>query len=368
MIRVFIGCLLAAVPVLAAQQSPPAGQPEVVFRTETNLALVRFHVVKKGKYAEDIGPEDIGLFEDGAPQKLAFFEGPGQSGKRTLPIEIILLFDGSLSVMNNNLLDSYAIRDTVLKGIDGNVGVSVYAFGRSLKRFTHDTRDPKALNQALDEVYKFSQSATRLYESIMQVCKDATDAGGPNVTRVMVIFSDGQSTTKEKPMNAAKVASHYGVSLYPVILGHDRAIRQARNRGNYGGMNGPGPIGPGGGGRGMGGGGRGMGGGGGFGQNPQQTQAQAQREGRLREKESYMQEFAAIGPPTGGRSFDPPQINNMIVKTILEALVGSIRSEYVAGFYMPAASGEQKQAHKLEVKLVSKSKGRLSGGERTIVR
>jgi hypothetical protein len=100
----------------AAQSGPPPTQPDPVFRTETNLAMVKFHVVQKNAYAENVLAEDIHLLEDGQPQKIALFEGPGQNGRRTIPVEIILLFDVSLSVMNDNLLDSYSIRDTLLPG------------------------------------------------------------------------------------------------------------------------------------------------------------------------------------------------------------------------------------------------------------
>lgn len=351
--------MLAALCGLA-QQQPAGEQPDLVFRTQTNLAMVKFHVIQKGQYAEDVRAEHIELLEDGKPQKVALFEGPGEGGRRTLPVEIILLFDVSLSVMDDNLLDSYAIRDKVLDGLGGNVGVSVYAFGGKLKKFSPPTNDIEKLKKALDGVYKFTNPGTPLYESIMRVSKEAYDSGGPNVTRAMVIFSDGELTTKEKPEKAAAVANFYGVTLYPVLLGHDRAIKQAMQgnpspTGGYGNVMGQNParggppFGP------------------GSMNNPQVNQAQSQRMARLRDKEAQMLEFASVAPPTGGRSFDPPSINGVMIKAILSAIVAGVRSEYVAGFYPPSSEGE-KQPHKLEVRLLDKSKGKLSGGARTILR
>jgi hypothetical protein len=56
-----------------------------------------------------------------------------------------------------------------------------------------------------------------------------------------------------------------------------------------------------------------------------------------------------------------------MIKAILEAIVAGVRAEYVAGFYPPSSTGEA-QPHKLEVRLLTKSKGALSGGARTIMR
>lgn len=108
MIRPTFWGLLAA-GFAAAQTAPPAPPPDLIFRTDTNLAMVKFHVVQKSQYAEDIRVDDIQLLEDGQPQKIALFEGPGGT-KRTVPVEVVLLFDVSLSVMYDNLLDSYAIQ------------------------------------------------------------------------------------------------------------------------------------------------------------------------------------------------------------------------------------------------------------------
>jgi len=79
-----------------------------------------------------------------------------------------------------------------------------------------------------------------------------------------------------------------------------------------------------------------------------------------------MQEFAAIGPMTGGRSFDPPQVNSLIIRSIFQSLVEQVQAEYVAG-YSPAAQGENKQPRQVRVELRDKSKGKVYGGSRLVV-
>jgi len=348
--------LLAALPACPqqaapAQKPPSEEQPTVVFRTEANLALVRFHVLRKGKYVEDLRAEDIQLLEEGVRQKVAVFEGPGSglAGGRSIPVEVVLLFDVSLSVMNWNLLDTLSIKETLLDGLGDHVGVAIYAFAAKLKRFSQPTADVEKLKQALSGVYDFTHSGTRLYEAIMQTARDAAGAS-TNASRVMLVFSDGFSTTKTRPEAVVSVAKAYGIPLYPVVLGHDRIMKQAagarerippsheaRGRSSTWGS-----------------------------QLPSDPRA-LERQAAARDKETEMAEFAGIGAPTGGRSFDPPMVNNAMIRKILQALVAQIRAEYVAGYY-PAAPGDNKQPHRVQAMLLDKGKGRLYGGARVVLR
>ena len=296
---------------------------------------MNFHVVQKDRYVDDLRPEDIQLLEDGKPQKLAVFEGP-RTGRRT-PVEILLLFDASLSVMNIGLLDPFAIKETLLDGIGGHVSVAVYAFANRWKRFVKPTREISQLKSALNGVFDFTHAGTRLYESIISTARDAAESGG-NASRLMVVFSDGFATTKMPPRDAARMAAFYGVSLYPVVLGHQRVLRQA-----MGGGGGGGPMGR-----------RGI---------PDANTVNRQADAR--DKEMQIQEFADLGGLTGGRSFDPPVVNSVIVREIMRAVAVQVQMQYVAGYY-PISAGE-KRTHHTQVKLVRKDAGRLRGGVRTVL-
>ena len=130
---------------LAAQESgSPAEPADFVIRTESNLVLTPFYVVHKKKYVEGLTREDLRIFEDGREQEIALFEGPGVGGAeagRSVPVEIILLLDVSLSVMNRSLLDVYTLQEELLEGLGDNVSVGIYAFANKLTRLTRPTRD-----------------------------------------------------------------------------------------------------------------------------------------------------------------------------------------------------------------------------------
>jgi VWFA-related protein len=311
----------------------PGQAPQTVIRTETRLALLRFHAVHKNQYVDNLQPEDIQLLEDGKPQKPVVFEGPG--GQHQTPLEVILLFDVSLSVIDENLLNASAVKEAILDGLGDRVGISVYAFAARFQRFSGPTRDPEKLKSALDGVFHFSHLGSPIFQAIVKAAADASEPGG-NVTRLMIVFSDGEDTTKTKPEEAIKAANSMGIPVYPVVLGHKRVVEQAARMQQVPGT--------------------------GRGAPPVPTEGQA----RLKGIQEQMQQFAAIGAATGGRSFDPPTVNNTVVRAILSAVVKQVRYEYVVG-YTPEESGAEKRTRKVQVRMLSKDKGKIEGGIRTVV-
>ena len=118
-------------------------------------------------------------------------------------------------------------------------------------------------------------------------------------TRLLLVFSDGFPNSNAKPETAAAAAREYGIPVYPVVLGHARLVSRAQ-----------------------------------------------ERLSRIQEREATILDFADVGERTGGRSFDPPVFDSQVVRQILQAMVGHIQAEYVAGYY-PAASGAQGKPRKV---------------------
>jgi Flp pilus assembly protein TadD len=131
------------------RRAGPAPAPgEATFHSESSLVLVRFQVSpKKGALISDLRAEDIQILEDGAPQKVALFEG-GRFYPRSVPLEITLLFDCSGSVQNAGSLDPNVFGKSLLDEYV-NTKVAIYAFADELTRLTTPTRDGAALVKAL---------------------------------------------------------------------------------------------------------------------------------------------------------------------------------------------------------------------------
>ena len=328
MFRLTFAGAVAASALLAQEQ------PEAVIRTETRLVLVRFHVVRDNRFVSSLNAGDFELAEDGAPRKIAFFESASTRAQgETTPVEVFLLLDVSDSVINPSLLDTALLKQTFLDGIGSRASIAVYAFGRRTRRFTPPTSDPARLKDALGAAYDFAHPGTRLYESIAQVAREAASRPG-SISRIMIVLSDGLDTTRTKPEAATEAALAAGIPVYPVVLGHERVARRAQQ--DWGGNV----------------------------RNPRQVERQA----RAAEHEGQMFEFAEVGKKTGGQCFDPPIMNNSVLKSILQGLVGQIRAEYVIGYYLPPApAAASAKKHKVQIRIRDKRAGKLIGGSRTVV-
>jgi hypothetical protein len=259
------------------------------------------------------------------------------------------LFDTSGSVMQAGLLDPLVFQENLLDGLS-HASVAVYTFARQLRRYTRPTRDPEQLKKAFDGATLGKGSAgaikldvsrrgdgggTLLYEALMETVRDAS--GSPvNATRLLLVFSDGFPTSDTRPEAAVAAARECGIPLYPVVLGHASLVERAAQQRT--------PD---------------------FDRRGALNPRAQERLSRIQEREAAMLEFAEVGEQTGGRSFDPPVFNGRIVRQILQAMVGHIQSEYVAGYY-PAPSGARGKPRKVEVKLRSAALGKVRGGVRTL--
>ena len=334
----FTIAILAAC-LLPAQQTP-------VFRTDSSLALVRFHVVNKNRYLTGLKPEDVVLLEDGAPRKFTVFEN-ATTARRTVPVEMTLLFDTSGSVVDEGLLDPLAFKETLLDNLE-DVAIGVYGFDRNMKRYCGPTRDYPRLQAAFAALGTGGakgepielhlppkrradpNSGTWLYEAVAAVSREAAATPG-DATRMVLVFSDGLPSTDSRPEDAAEVDRELGIPVYPVVLGHRKLMeRMAEVQ-----------------------------------QSQQPSEAISGTLNYLMAKQNQIMAFARLGELTGGRSFDPPSITLTVMRSVLSSMVGQVRTEYVIGF-VPEASGGPRP-HKLEIRLREKDAGKVMGGTRTVV-
>jgi len=200
---------------------------------------------------------------------------------------------------------------------------------------------------------------------MMETLRNATRGGG-NASRMLVVFSDGLSTTQLDPQWVARTANLLGVPIYPVVLGHKTA-GNSQGRKN---MNSQSQL--------------------SVSRNGQMrsktqedfinprrkggtasgraTTGNAGNQGSARAKDREMRQmkFAELGPQTGGRSFDLKIPSGMAIRSILTSISTLAQSEYIVGYY-PSSLGEEPTERKIEVRLNSTRVGKLYGGRRSIV-
>ena len=203
--------MAALLPAVGFAQAPP----EYTFRAQSNLALISFHVVKDGSSVGDLRPDEIEIREEGAPVRVAVFEG-GRYHARTIPLELMLLFDTSGSIRNSGLLNP-RVFDKDLLALHPQVTISVSGFTHEWTAYAAPTRDLDALNRAAAAVMDSPPGGTRLYEAVIRTVREAASRGGL-VTRALVIFSDSVAP-RDAEAEAIRSARDAGIAVYPVILG-----------------------------------------------------------------------------------------------------------------------------------------------------
>jgi VWFA-related protein len=292
----------------ALKRTGGAAESSPTFRAETTLAVVGFQLrQKKGTPTRALRAQDIEIRDDGVAQKIALFEG-GPGAPRTVPVEISLLFDCSASVERIAAMSSRVFRDNLLDEFP-NASIAIYGFSDDLVRVARPTRDAAALKKAMDLVAAIPKGDTPLFGSIADTVRDAATTGA-NVVRMLVVFSDGESSSfgdDNRASEATRIAREAGTALFPVMLNKSSLSMDAA---------------------------------------------------------SSIHDFMGLASATGGKEFQG-LMGGDILPIVLKSLAGEIRSDYIAGFYVPVSA--QTKRHRIEVVLRSKDQGQLYGGSRILL-
>jgi VWFA-related protein len=279
------------------------------FSSNVNLAVVRFQFLpRKGDPPRELRREDIEMRENGVVQPVAMF-APLGAAAISVPVEITLLFDCSASVDHIGVLNPNTFRENLLDQFP-NVSVAVYGFSDTLVRFATPTRDPATLKNAMDRVASIPARGTPLFGSIAAVVENAGTTG-PNVVRMLVIFSDGESESPGDELlarEASKAAEKSGMALFPVILNKPSAS------------------------------------------------------GSMESIES-VSDFAKLASETGGHVLQG-FMGDDVLPSILKALTHEIQQDYVAGYYMDTS--RKPKSRQVKVALAPGVRGKVYGGARTV--
>lgn len=327
----------------AGQAAGSTGQA-LTSSAATDQTLVRFHVVRSNSYVGGLTRDDVQLLDNGVERSFELFEG-GCGAPRTLPVEMALLFDTSLvtsSTVAPGLLDWISSKDTLLRAtVDARV--AVYGYNRYLRRYIGFTDDPEQVRDALRRVLKTtddkapgaedipldppakkgSADSNRLNESVLATARQF----GPSLaTRVILVFSYGKRAANVALGDVIGPIQALGVAVFPVVIDHRGLVGQSRQA----------SAAPG-----------------------------AYRRPSIDSAEADIQAFLKFGELTGGRSFDPPQLNLESIRATLGLVNDTVRCGYVIGFASGRPDGAPRR-HDLEVKVRAKDTGRVLGGKRTM--
>jgi VWFA-related protein len=320
--------LMAPLLATAHPQSPPSPVPAdravPTFGASTEMVYVRFHVEKKGGYVDALKPEQIRVLEDGQPQKIALLETPS-TRERTVPPEVTLALDVSSSVMDDRLLDESLLKEVLFATLGEKARIGLCAFGGELRCLTPPTREADALLGGFQQAVEFSheqrRAGTRLYASLADLAKPAKD--GEKAQRAIIVFSDGLDNKEGKMGQALDAALASDVRVYTIALSQSF---QATARGVR-----PGSL------------------------PPNRTMYDYKK-----------LDFGRLAELTGGRPYEPATLDQKDLAKVLRSIATEISMENVVGYQPEGAASGRKR--KIKVELVDKSLGKITDGERTIVR
>jgi VWFA-related protein len=318
---------VAAASGIAARAQSSDNQPAVpTFGVSTELVYVRFHVERKGQYITSLTADQVRVLEDGKPQKISLLE-TATTRERKVPPQVTLALDVSSSVLDAGLLDEALLREAFFAGLSEETSVGLCAFGGELHCLTPPTRNIQELIDGFHRAVAFGHESknqgTRLYESAADIFRMKPE--GEKAQRAVVIFSDGLDNKGGKVQDAVQAAQENDVRVYAVKLSQafqDTASSRIR---------------------------------GGFGPPPNRA---------MYDYKKF--ELDKLAGDTGGQAYEPGNLDQKALASILRSIATEVNSEIVLGYEPDGPPTGRKR--KIKVELVDKSIGQIKDGERTMVR
>ncbi len=335
---------LAALGQPGSSPAPPVGSGS---GSGSNLVLVRFQMTPKSGKSADLRPEEIQLTEDGVTQEAAFVQG-GPANPLTVPVEVHLLFDDFRE--SEARVGPWWLRDQPLDlgSFDdrGRVSVAIWTVGDNLVRLTPPTRDPGALKEAVDGLWKKwaeiplnAPAMTVPFNRSVAALAGALALNRADAIRVIVPLTASCDSEEKQSADTIRRA---GLPVFPVWF---------RNQASFGEANASlrAPLSE-------------------YEQGRRRLQGPDEARWHPSPNRCYTYgldyALASVAGKTGGRSLYLSVMSHNSYGQFIEWLRDQIRADYVVGFY-PAASGGQK-AHRVRVALKNPARGKIAGGEQTV--
>lgn len=214
-------------------------QEPSLFRTQVDLVVLNVTVTdRRGRYIENLSPDQFRIFEDGVPQDLSSF-GEGNAAPVSIaeiqsrqtsiettppPIDVaplidepfagtnvFILFDTSNFMYRTFVYAEDAIADFI-RGLDQADSVALYGFSRNLTRHAELTESRLDALRGLRSSVAGDQTA--LYNSLLLTLRDAADVPG---RKVVIVFSNGPDTASTVgPDDVGSIAEDEGIPIYVI--------------------------------------------------------------------------------------------------------------------------------------------------------
>ena len=201
-------------PPVPGRAAGEPGGPTATLKVQTRLVTLAVNAVDAhGAPVSGLNQADFRLLEDGAEQKLAFFEKESNT-----PLSIVLSIDGSGSLRRNERLEKIAAKKFVNTLLRPQDEMDLQEFADSVKELVPFTNSKQQIEDGLGGLTQ--GGATAMYDGIFlasQSLAGTRQEGGRR--RVLVLITDGGDTVHGVQYDAAvEAAQRAGVMIYALIV------------------------------------------------------------------------------------------------------------------------------------------------------
>ena len=195
------------------------GRPAALFAAGTEVVLVPVMVQdRRGRFVDDLTPEDFELFEDGVRQDTSFFEAA------SIPLDLVLAVDFSASMTAATGPLRFAARHFITE-LPETARLGLIAFNDRTYVLARQERNRATLTQAIDALpAPFGGTA------LLDALSYALDLHGEEQAhRVVVLFSDGDDLHSFSAVDVVEEQIRASqATVYVVTMGRGRAIERVR--------------------------------------------------------------------------------------------------------------------------------------------
>jgi Ca-activated chloride channel family protein len=209
---------------MAQQQQAPAPvvreMPQApTLHIESRLVTVALNVTDEhGAPVAGLRADDLLLSEDGAPQRIAFFEK-----ESTTPLDIVIAVDASESTFAESHLERDAMKTFVKSLVRPQDRVELISFSDTVDEVVPFTSDDKRIDSGFGEIKR--GDATALYDAVYLAAQRLMSAPmvavpqSAGARRVIVLITDGENTTHHGTYDMAiEEAERAGAMVYSLIV------------------------------------------------------------------------------------------------------------------------------------------------------
>jgi Ca-activated chloride channel family protein len=200
-----------------------AGQGEQTIRLQTDLVAVDVTVTDRdGNYIRNLKPEDFLVYEDGASQRIEFFEA-SEEAALTRPLAVVIALDASGSIKPEEVVKQREAAESFMRLMRPESLLAVVAFKYEPRVVQDFTSDPRRIGQAFQRIGEPGGNSgifASIDRSISMLQRAPRHRNGRRLRRVVIVISDGYDNVSrpDEQGHLIERANDAEVTVYSITL------------------------------------------------------------------------------------------------------------------------------------------------------